>query len=416
MKIEKQSPKLITPSNPTHPTLRRYKLGFTDEFIFGVEVGVVLFFPANNPNSAARLETSLKKTLTRFYPLAGRYVEEIQTVDCNDQGAEFRYATASIKLKDYLVSDVNFEFVDDFFPSKVGAAVSLLACQVTTFECGGVAFGVSISHRVGDASTLCTFINEWAVINREENNETEFTGPGFNSSVLFPARGLSPVPVQRMTDDMLRKYTRRKVVFSESVISNMKAKSTRQWSRTQVASAIIWKTFMFADLAMRGQRRESAHIQPVNLRERMGSLIPKDSCGNMVGLSVTECKSLETTIEELADRLTESVKRTISNFSKVRQDDEEGQEMVLNSLSNMINWPQSTNVVVTSSWCSFPFYEVDFGFGKPIWAAPWNIPGNDVTFFMGDGEGKGVNAYVCLQDKYVPYFEQALQQINAFVV
>ncbi|KAK9069872.1 hypothetical protein SSX86_010268 [Deinandra increscens subsp. villosa] len=415
MKVENQSIKLIKPSNPTPPTLSRYKLGFIDEFLFAVDVGVVLSFSANNPNLVARLEKSLEETLTRFYPLAGRYVEEIQTIDCSDQGASFIHVNANIKLEELLFSEVN-KYIDDLFPSKVEVGDSLLAIQVTTFECGGVALAISGLHKILDASTLCIFINEWAAISREENSEIEFTGHGFNSSLLFPARGLTSLPVQPVTDGMLSKYTRKKLVFTQTVISNMKAKgnkSTRRWSKVQLVSAIIWRALMKANLT--DPERESALIQPVNLRGRMGSLIPKDSCGNVLGLCVTKCKTLETT-EVLVDRLTDSIKTTISNFARAHHDSEEGQAIVLNSLSNMTNLPSSTHVVIISSWCRFPFHEIDFGFGKPIWVAPWTTPRNHVTVLMDDAEGNGVEAYVCVHEKYVPYFEEALELVNAFVV
>lgn len=65
---------------------------------------------------------------------------------------------------------------------------------MTIFECGGAAIGLSVMHRIVDASTLSTFLNEWAAINRE-GNDSAFTGPGFNSCSLFPALGLRPFGV-----------------------------------------------------------------------------------------------------------------------------------------------------------------------------------------------------------------------------
>lgn len=97
------------------------------------------------------------------------------------------HAKANIKLEDILGSEVNAKFVDEFIPSKNWAnkiVDLLLATQVTTFECGGIALGVSISHKIADASTLFSFLNEWVVMNREEN-EIASTRPGFNSLSLF---------------------------------------------------------------------------------------------------------------------------------------------------------------------------------------------------------------------------------------
>ncbi|GJX11751.1 transferase, chloramphenicol acetyltransferase-like domain protein [Tanacetum coccineum] len=253
MKIEKQTSKFIKPFVSTPPKFRNYKLGFIDEFVYPSNVGVVLFFPANRDNNlhfVTKLEKSLERILTQFYPLAGRYVEENHSVDCKVLNI-YIYAKVNIKIQDILVPKENVMFFSEFIPSKLGVAYhldnSLLGTQVTTFECGGVALGVSATHKIVDASTLCTFVNEWAATNREEN-KTEFKGPGFSSSSLLPARGLSHVLVPPISDDMLNKYIQKKFAFSESAILNLRAKamangkeSTRRWSKVQLVSAIIWK-------------------------------------------------------------------------------------------------------------------------------------------------------------------------------
>ncbi|PWA50330.1 transferase, Chloramphenicol acetyltransferase-like domain protein [Artemisia annua] len=184
MTIEKQSSKLVKPFFPTPPTLRHYKIGLVDELMPFMNVGVALYFSTDSNHDAefvTRLENSLEKTLPRFYPLAGRFVNKTLTIDCNDQGVDFIHAKVNIKLQDILAPNVNVKYVDDFIPSKKFAIDQfhepLLTVQVTMFECGGVALGVNVSHKIVDASTLSTFVTEWAAMNRKEN-EIESTGPG----------------------------------------------------------------------------------------------------------------------------------------------------------------------------------------------------------------------------------------------
>ncbi|KAD3066328.1 hypothetical protein E3N88_34207 [Mikania micrantha] len=367
----------VSPPSDSHSSK-----GFIDEIAPDVNVGVVLFFSTNTDqttNFIARLEKSLEKTLARFYPLAGRYVDKTATIDCNDHGAEFIHAKVNIKLQDFLVYEANVKFIDDFMSSKIGVVLQqsdpLLVVQVTTFECGGVAIGVKATHKIVDASTLSTLINEWAVTNRQKNdNDTEFPRSSFISSLLFPPRGLCPMSVPPMNNYELNKYTRKKLSFSESVISNLKAKG----SKVQLISAIIWKAFMGVDIAIHNTQRESM---------------------------------TDETIEELTDCLSDSVRKCITNFSKVHHDCEEGQTMVSNSLLNLINIRESTCAVIVTSWCKFPFYQVDFGFGKPIWAAPGTIPVNHSAYLMDDVQGNGVEAYVFLQVKDIPLFEEALKHV-----
>nr|XP_043637769.1 pelargonidin 3-O-(6-caffeoylglucoside) 5-O-(6-O-malonylglucoside) 4'''-malonyltransferase-like [Erigeron canadensis] len=416
VKIEEQSSKIVKPLVSTLPTLRHYKLGFIEEVVAFVNVGVVLFFTPSSEHNAkfvSQLEKSLKRTLTQFYPLAGRYVQESHIIECNDEGVEFICAKVNTTLQDFLSYKENDKIIDDFIPCNE----FLLATQVTMFECGAVAIGVSATHMLCDASTLCTFINEWGVMNRGES-QTEFTGAGFSSSSLYQTRGLCPIP--KMSSDMLTKFTRKKVSISESVISQIKAKgknSTRKWSKVQLVAAIFWKAFIDIDRKIYNYQRESVLIQSINLRGKMASLIPKDSCGNIFGMFATEAGVAETT-EALTDLLSDSVRKTVTNYSKAYHNNEEGETMVFNSFSQLLNInPESTNAVILTSWCKFPFYEADFGFGKPIWAAPGTIPVKNSAYFMDYAEGNGVESYVFLETKDVPFFEEAFYRvINDFAV
>ncbi|XP_076906824.1 vinorine synthase-like [Bidens hawaiensis] len=415
MKFEKLASKFIKPLVTTPQSLKNYKIGFIDELAPFMNVAVILFFTKNSEHDPAKfvvqLEISLEK---RLYPLAGRYVEESQTVHCNDEGVEFIEAKVSIKLEHILGPEVNIRLVDEFIPTKGKRHDVVLTIQLTTFECGGVALDVCATHKVVDASTLCTFLNEWAAMNREEN-EIKFTGPGFISSSLFPACGVRSTPMPIITDDyFLSKYTTKKVSFSESAISSMRAKaitngntSARRFSKLQLVSATIWKALIGVDRVTHDYVRESVLCQPINLREKMASSIPKYSCGNLWGVCSMKSTILGT-IEELINLVNDSVKKIIDDFSKVHHNSEQGKTMVLNSFLHMTNIYESTNPILLTSWCKFPFYEADFGFGKPAWAVPWMTPFKNLVLLIDDVRGNGVEAYIILEVKDVPYFEQGL--------
>ncbi|GKB34328.1 pelargonidin 3-O-(6-caffeoylglucoside) 5-O-(6-O-malonylglucoside) 4'''-malonyltransferase, partial [Tanacetum coccineum] len=140
------------------------------------------------------------------------------------------------------------------------------------------------------------------------------------------------------------------------------------------------------DRAIHNYSRPSILTQAVNLRGKTASLIPENSCGNLWGFCATKATSLETT-EELADLLSDSINKMITNFSKVDHNTEEGQMIVLNSLSpmsDMINVGESTNLIVLTSWCKFPFGEADFSFGNPTLVAPGTIPMKNIVYLMDD--------------------------------
>ncbi|KAJ0603657.1 putative transferase [Helianthus annuus] len=141
----------------------------------------------------------------------------------------------------------------------------------------------------------------------------------------------------------------------------------------------------------------------------MASPIPSYSCGNLWGLCSTTVK----TNEELENLLNYSVKKTIDDYSKVHHDTEQGQMIVLNSVLSVTTTPLSTNMIISTSWCKFPFYEADFGFRKPIWVVPWMTPMKNTMLLIDNAKGNGVDAYIFLEVTDIPYFKEGLD-VNVF--
>ncbi|CAI9260179.1 unnamed protein product [Lactuca saligna] len=93
----------------------------------------------------------------------------------------------------------------------------------------------------------------------------------------------------------------------------------------------------------------------------------------------------------------------------MRHESKEGQSMVLKSWSQSKFMIDSTpHAVLVSSWCKFPFYEVDFGFGKPMWVTTGSMPANNWTILIDGMGGGGIDAYVGMELKDEPYLEEAL--------
>nr|XP_043631514.1 pelargonidin 3-O-(6-caffeoylglucoside) 5-O-(6-O-malonylglucoside) 4'''-malonyltransferase-like [Erigeron canadensis] len=436
MQVLIQSKKYIKPATPTPQTLGCYKISCLDEQAPATNISIVLFFSINsdqNPKFVAKLEKSLERILPSFYPLAGRYLEEIHVIECKDQGVEFIQAKANTKLQDFIVdSETNVKLVDDLIPFVVGAVDQvtdpILGIQATTFECGGLALGVSMSHRIADASTLCTFLNKWAATSREENQVVTM---GFNSSKFFPGRGLTPSLRQRVprskNDDahvLLRgKYTTKKLSFSDSDISHLKNKiglnerNAQYWSKVQLVSAVIWKALIEVDqrTTTDGHPRDAIINRPINLRRKDVCLIPKDSCGNLYGLVWTEWKNTSVkTTRALGDLLRDDVTNFVNYYLELRHDIEKVQTMVMNSLSRKATNTASLHCI--SSWCNFPFYEADYGFGKPVQVSSGslNIPVKNLVWLLDGVGGKGVDAYLSMEQEDIPFLEEAVR-IKDFV-
>ncbi|GJU10676.1 chloramphenicol acetyltransferase-like domain-containing protein [Tanacetum coccineum] len=65
------------------------------------------------------------------------------------------------------------------------------------------------------------------------------------------------------------------------------------------------------------------------------------------------------------------------------------------------------NFCLYTSWCSFPIYDVDFGWGKPYWASGIGSTIEMVTLMDGK-DGDGIEAWVSLKEKDMKLFEQDL--------
>ncbi|GKA09163.1 chloramphenicol acetyltransferase-like domain-containing protein [Tanacetum coccineum] len=169
----------------------------------------------------------MEKTPTLLYPLAGRYIEHIHTIDCSDQGVEFIPARADITIQEILDPKMDPMLIDNFIPSKCRvtnqANDAMHATQITMLKCGGLALGISMAHRICDASTMANFLNQWATLSQRDTN-VETCGIDFTSSSLFPAQGLPFVEAGFFNgvndDDCVTK----KLSFNQNAISNMKDK------------------------------------------------------------------------------------------------------------------------------------------------------------------------------------------------
>ncbi|KAJ8645832.1 hypothetical protein MRB53_007580 [Persea americana] len=59
-----------------------------------------------------------------------------------------------------------------------------------------------------------------------------------------------------------------------------------------------------------------------------------------------------------------------------------------------------------SSWCRFPFYEVDFGWGKPIWVSCRTFPAKNFTTLIGRRWDDGMEVWVNMEAEEMAKFEQ----------
>ncbi|KAJ6408392.1 hypothetical protein OIU84_011663 [Salix udensis] len=162
MKVQILSRKLIAPSSPTPPNLQNLKISCFDQLAPPTYVPCIFYYPVSE-----YLEAQVSGSLSQ---LLGR--EEFKTE------MWWRLVVPQV-----------------FRPENN----PLLTIQFNRFECGGVAIGSCVAHRIADAYTVGTFINTWAAACRTGIGKVH-RRPGFPFGSLFPPMN---IPATTSADDLI---------------------------------------------------------------------------------------------------------------------------------------------------------------------------------------------------------------------
>ncbi|XP_061975759.1 vinorine synthase-like [Populus nigra] len=249
LRIEIMQRETIKPSSPTPLHLRSLKLSLLDQFMPVVHIPLLLFYPRNGNDTdhlakaterSLLLKTSLSEALTHFYPFAGR-LKDNSSIECDDHGAEYIEARIHCILSDIL-KRLDTEVLKQILPAAISepatARDSQLIVQASFFDCGGLAIGVNLSHKVADAATLTSFIKCWAATARRSSTEVVIS-PVFMGASIFPQMDL-PISMLPVLDLIQGESVMKRFVFEAPKITALKAKaiSASVPDPTRVESAI----------------------------------------------------------------------------------------------------------------------------------------------------------------------------------
>ncbi|KAL3538709.1 hypothetical protein ACH5RR_002075 [Cinchona calisaya] len=259
------------------------------------------------------------------------------------------------------------------------------------FECGGMAIGVCISHRIADASTLSTFLLAWSniacsTLNKDcrENNTIR---PIFNSPQFFPGRNFPKLEL--------------------GIPRTMENSDVRDGPKIVTRRALL-----DIDQSIYERSRAALVFQAVNFRDKTSPQIPKHSCGNFYMFAVAQCTAEQTRnmdFQESVNLVGNAVRETVDNCSKILNSGENGHMVVINSLkevTELLYKSSNLNAILLTSWCRFPYYEADFGWGKPVWLSPASIPARNSVVLIDNKDGDGVEAWLNLEEKDMFKFQQ----------
>ncbi|KAJ8427397.1 hypothetical protein Cgig2_027947 [Carnegiea gigantea] len=402
------SKEAIKPSQPT-PRERTLSKSLLDQFSPHIFVRVILFYlPAGrqNPNptdttSIKLLKTSLSKTLSHYYPFAGKVNKEGQ-IECTDDGVELLEARFSSRLVDVL-EHPRIEEISKLFPISGDEALkgsgidSLVVIQITRFDCGGMAIGACFSHKIVDASSIATFMNDWASITCNPNHGPI---PQFSGASFFPPFDSMTISPKSMPPS--EECRTRRLVFNVSKIDALRNNNVLRAlhpTRFETIAALICKTILGGSTATSGSTRPRAVNIIVNLRTKMAPPLSENQIGNFATHNLVNVTACETDLYSLVRLLKDGMAKFHEKFGQQLDSAYERSSEIHNSYKELEQLLGNKNAEI------FPFYNVDFGFGKPVWASVFPNPTRNCIFMCDTRDGKGIEAWVSLDDPDVAVFE-----------
>ncbi|KAH8495460.1 hypothetical protein H0E87_018584 [Populus deltoides] len=325
----------IKPSSPTPLHLRSLKLSLLDQFM-----------PADSDNSS---------------------------IECDDHGAEYIEARIQCILSDILKKP-DTEVLKQLLPAAISepatARDSQLIVQASFFDCGGLAIGVNISHKVADAATLTSFIKCWAATARRSSTEVVIS-PVFMGASIFPQKDL---PIPMLPVDLIQgESVMKRFVFEAPKITALKAKaisaSVPDPTRVESVTALIWKCAMSASRSNLGVPRKAVLSLGVNIRKRLVPTLPDNYGGNYAGtISARMEDHDDLELQGIVSRIRKDLIEFGENYAKITQGDDISLAICKTvEVFGKMATSKDIDYYTCTSWCRFELYDADFGWGKPTW-------------------------------------------------
>ncbi|GMQ10394.1 hypothetical protein CsSME_00053411 [Camellia sinensis var. sinensis] len=156
-------------------------------------------------------------------------------------------------------------------------------------------------------------------------------------------------------------------------------------------------------------------FHPVNIRKRMVPALPEHCFGNLF-LMANAVSNGETNLATLVTKLRVAIEKIDCDYVKERQW-EDGFEVIMNDLKKIGELVSKGKVQVLrfSSWCGFPIYEADFGWGKPSWVSIATMDTKNSIIIMDSKYPGGVEAWVTVHEQDMAILDQLETFISSFL-
>jgi shikimate O-hydroxycinnamoyltransferase len=408
LEVEVISSEIIKPCRPTPDNLRYYQFSFLDQISPPVFNPLALFYQKDasgrfsNIDRSNSIKESLSEVLTGFYPLAGRIKENLY-IDCNDQGTPYKEARVKCRVSDVMDNPSPGQ-LRKLTPFELDDASEFVSgVQLNLFECGGIAIGVCVSHNIGDALSMFTFVKTLAAISRGEKN---IPRPEFISAKLFPPKNVSGFKTN--IGIIKQNIVTKRFVFKSSEIESIQRiyktlQEQKPPSRVEALSAFIWSRFVKINQPKPDKFYTVLHA--VNLRPRINPSLPEHSFGNLyqVAITIPTINHEDKYCRGLVKQVREAIQRIDKDYIKKLQHGDEHLDFIRQRAKQVVRGELvSFNF---TSLCRFPIYEADMGWGKPVWVGAPALTFKNLVTFLDTKSGNGIEVNISLDVKDMVKFE-----------
>ncbi|XP_012837903.1 PREDICTED: vinorine synthase-like [Erythranthe guttata] len=197
----------------------------------------------------------------------------------------------------------------------------LFLVQVTCFDCGGIAVGVSFLHKIADLASVMAFMGAWAGACRGEGGD-EVSRVSFNLADFFPAKDSLGSNDSRFPESDENFVTKRFVfdkeklrALKEAAINPSGSTTVKNPTRIELVSSFIWKHLIDFSKHKNGAKRRivvgASHA--ANLRPRKNIL--ENMFGNCIIISSAFTDSANANeLQELVGKLRRCIRKINDDY------------------------------------------------------------------------------------------------------
>ncbi|KAK9117444.1 hypothetical protein Sjap_016391 [Stephania japonica] len=354
------------------------------------------------------LERITLQVLNQVLPFSGRIKDEV-SIDCNDAGVDYLEANVNnCSLLD-VITNPNTHSLRQLLPLDQPYTLEspLVLVQVNQFQCGGIAIGVCVSHKISDVYSLSAFINGWSSATR---GDSKVIAPLFELATLFPWKDKSDDQGFEATEGHRKDVVvAKRFVFNASDIARLreKARNVESPTRVELVSAFIWKRFIELDRSRScPTTKPYSAYHAVNLRKRRVPPLEEHSFGNMSSIVVALLTTKNDDNDKycsLVAKIRGAIRGIDGAFVKKLESGEEGH--LKNFEAGLMQASQGENEQINfSSWCRVSFYDADFGWGKPVWVTTISVDLKNLVILMDTRSGDGIEVWVNMLEEDIEGF------------